>query len=145
MVVKIKKMSDTAIIPEKATEGSAGYDIYVDSDKPIEIPPHETIMIPSGIAMEIPDGYFGAIYPRSGISTKRGLRIANCVGVIDSDYRGPIGLPIHNDGRFTQTIEPYERVAQIIFQKYDDVSIVEVNELSKTERGYNGFGSTGTL
>lgn len=140
---KIKKISETAIIPTKATGGSAGFDFYTDTSEPVVIYPHETVMLTTGIALEIPEGYFGAIYPRSGISTKRGLRLANCVAVIDSDYRGAVGVPIHNDTNESKYVQPHERVAQIVFQKVEPIGIAEVDELSETKRGSGGFGSTG--
>lgn len=142
--IKVKKISETAIIPKKATDGSAGFDLYANIDKEVKIHPHETVMLSTGIVFEIPKGYFGAIYPRSGISSKRGIRIANCVGVIDSDYRGIVGLPMHNDTDFLGYVKPYERVAQIIFQKYEKVKLIESEKLSDTERGTGGFGSSGT-
>ena len=144
MEVKFKKLTDTAIIPTKATDGSAGYDLYIDYDGVTPVEPHTTVMFSTGIAIEIPKGCFGAIYPRSGVSSKLGLRLSNCVGVVDSDYRGNIGLPIHNDSYRIHYVEPHMRIAQIVFQKYEDVQLVEVEELSDTERGTGGFGSTGT-
>ena len=141
--IKIKKVTQTAIVPKRLSVGAAGYDLYVDSDKPIEIKPHETVMVQSNIAFEIPKNYFGAIYARSGLSTKQGLRPANCVGVIDSDYRGSVGLPIHNDTNETKVIQPYERVAQIVFQKALIVELELVESLEDTDRGNGGFGSTG--
>lgn len=141
--IKIKKTSLTAIIPQRQTIGSAGYDLYVDINAPVEIKPHETVMLQSGIAFEIPKGYFGAVYARSGLSTKQGIRPATCVSIIDSDYRGSVGVPLHNDTNETKIIQPGERVAQIVFQKAPDVELVLVDSLSETERGNNGFGSTG--
>ena len=143
MIIKIKKVSNTAIMPTQASAGSAGYDLYADIESPIEIKPHETVLIPSNIAFEIPKNYFGAIYARSGLSTKKGLRPATCVSVIDSDYRGSVGLPIHNDSEQVRTIEPYERIAQIVFQKALHADFVLVDELDDTDRGSGGFGSTG--
>jgi dUTP pyrophosphatase len=142
-VIKIKKVSETAVVPERQSIGAAGFDLYADIDKPIEIAPHETVLIQSGIAFEIPKNYFGAIYARSGISTRRGLRPATCVSVIDSDYRGSVGLPIHNDGECVGVIEPHERVAQIVFQKALIVDLELVDSLGDTDRGGNGFGSSG--
>ncbi len=142
-LIKIKKVTETAIVPEKLSIGAAGYDLYVDSDKPIEIHPHETVMVQSNIAFEIPKNYFGAIYARSGLSTKKGLRPATCVSVIDSDYRGSVGLPMHNDSNEVRIIKPHERVAQIVFQKALHVELELVESLGETDRGTNGFGSTG--
>lgn len=142
-IVKIKKVTDSAIIPKRSSDGAAGYDLSVDTSEPITIKPHETVMVQSNIAFEIPKGYFGAIYARSGISTKRGLRPATCVSVIDSDYRGSVGLPIHNDSEEVRVVQPHERVAQIVFQKALDVDLELVDSLEETDRGDNGFGSTG--
>ena len=138
-----KKITETAILPTKATNGSAGYDLYVDSDVEIEIPPHETRVLQTNIAFAIPEGLFGAIYARSGLSTKRGLRPSTCVSIIDSDYRGSVGLPMYNDSNETQVIQPYERVAQMVLQKAIPFEITLVDKLPETERGSDGFGSTG--
>ena len=142
-LIKVKKVTETAILPQRQSIGAAGYDLYADTDNQITIRPHETVMIQSNLAFEIPKGYFGAIYARSGLSTKKGIRPATCVSVIDSDYRGSVGLPIHNDSNEVRTIEPHERVAQIIFQKALIVDLELVDELDATDRGENGFGSTG--
>lgn len=141
--IKIKKTSETATIPQKMSGEAAGYDLYADNEQPITIKPHETVLIPSGIAFEIPKGYFGAIYARSGLSTKQGLRPATCVSVIDSDYRGTVGLPIHNDTNEEKVIQPHERVSQIIFQKHLECELELVDSLGETERADNGFGSSG--
>ena len=141
--MRIKKLTETAKIPTRATEGSVGYDLFVDVDSKVIIKPHETVMLPSNIAMEIPKGYFGAIYARSGLSTKQGLRPATCVSVIDSDYRGGVGLPIHNDTDEERIINPYERVAQLVIQEAYTPEIEVVDELSETDRGSDGFGSSG--
>ena len=138
-----KRLTETAIFPTKATDGSAGFDLYVDSDVPIEIPPHETKLLQTNIAFEIPDGFYGAIYARSGLATLRGLRPSTCVSIIDSDYRGSVGLPLYNDSSEPQIIQPYERVAQMIIQKAVPFKIVIVDSLPETDRGSNGFGSTG--
>lgn len=143
MEVKIKKLSENATIPTRGSIKSAGYDLYVATTEEKVIEPHTTRMFNTDLAIEFPEGYFGAVFPRSGISTKRGLRLANCVAVIDEDFRGNIGIPIHNDNDELRTIDPKERLAQIVFLPYKDVEFVEVEELSETERGDNGFGSTG--
>ena len=142
-IIRVKKVSQTAILPERLSIGAAGYDLYADNDEPIVIKPHETVMIQSNIAFEIPTGYFGAVYARSGLSTKNGLRPATCVSVIDSDYRGSVGLPIHNDSNFERIVQPHERVAQIVFQQALSVDFELVDSLEETERGNGGFGSTG--
>lgn len=142
--VSFKKLNNKAIKPSKGSEDAAGYDLYSCSSDPIVIKKHQTLKIGTGIAIEIPKGYFGAIFARSGIATKRGLRPANCVGVIDSDYRGEIIIAIHNDGHEKQVIEPYERIAQLVLIPYLPFTLEEVQALNSTERGAGGFGSTGT-
>lgn len=142
MEVKIKKLTPTAILPTRGSKNAAGYDLYADIEEELLIEPHKTVKLQTGLAMEIPEGYFGAVYARSGIATNKGLRPPNCVGVIDSDYRGNIGVAIHNDTNVTQTIFPHERIAQIVIMPYLEVEFIE-DELSDTERGVKGFGSTG--
>lgn len=142
-IIKVKKVSESAIVPTKQTIGSAGYDLYANINDAIEIRPHETVMIQSGLAFEIPRKYYGAIFARSGLATKQGLRPSTCVSVIDSDYRGNVGLPMHNDSDEVQLITPGERIAQIIFTPAVDVELRLVSSLSETERGENGFGSSG--
>ena len=141
--LKIKKVTQTAIIPQKKSEGAAGYDLCADIDEPVVIPPHETVILYSGLAFEIPKGYYGNIYARSGISTKRYLRPSTCVSVIDSDYRGNVGLPVHNDSNVEQVIYPHERVAQLVICKAEYFELEEVDSLPETDRGTGGFGSTG--
>lgn len=143
--IKIKKLRENAKIPTRGSSSAAGYDLYAENDECININPHETKMINTGLSLELPEGTFGAIYPRSGISSKRGLRLANCVGVIDSDYRGEIKVPIHNDTNEIQIIEVGERVAQLVLQSYIPMTFIEVDELNETSRGNNGFGSTGNI
>lgn len=109
----------------------------------LKIPPHSAVKINTGVSMEIPEGYFGAVYARSGISAKHGLRPANCVGVIDSDYRGDIIVVLRNDTGIYQCIRDCERIAQIVFQKFEEVNFIEVGSLSDTNRGDGGYGSTG--
>ena len=142
-IIKVKRVTETAILPERLSIGAAGYDLYTDNAEPVVIKPHETVMIQSNIAFEIPKNYFGAVYARSSLSTKKGLRPATCVSVIDSDYRGSVGLPIHNDSDNERIVEPHERVAQIVFQKALMVELELVDELEDTERSDGGFGSTG--
>lgn len=141
--VHVRKITKNATIPTKATEGSAGYDMYAQLDEPLVIPPYTGKMIKSGIALSIPDGYAGFIFARSGLSTKKGLRPSTCVSVIDSDYRGEIGLPIYNDSDEPQTINPNERIAQIVFLKVLKPEIEIVDSLDETDRGESGFGSSG--
>lgn len=141
--IKIKKLSDLAIIPERGSEYSAGVDLHAAISESIYISPHETIKIPTGLAMELPEGTFGAIFARSGLATKEGLAPATKVSVIDSDYRGEIGVPLHNDSNMSRLINPGERIAQLVLLPYIPIEFKEVDKLSDTDRGFNGFGSTG--
>lgn len=141
--IKIKKLTDTAKTPTRGSEHAAGYDLYADVKEDVQIKPHETAKIGTGLAMEIPDGYFGAIFARSGLASKEGLRPANCVGVCDSDYRGEYIVAIHNDSEKTRTITAGERIAQLVVMPYLPVTFDEVAELTDTNRGEGGFGSTG--
>ena len=143
MEIKIKKLHDNAKVPTKAHPTDAGFDLYACLGNNIYIYPHETIMIPIGFAWEIPEGYFGAVFARSGLATKQGLRPANCVGVIDSDYRGEIIVAVHNDSGINRTISNGDRIAQLVIMPYLAVNFVEVDDLADTDRGKNGFGSTG--
>lgn len=143
MEIKIKRLSDTAKIPTRESSCAAGYDLYADIPEDITINPHETMKINTGVAMEIPEGYFGGIAARSGLATKEGLRPANCYGIVDSDYRGQIIVALHNDSDIERVVTPQERIGQIIIQPYLNVTFCEVDDLTETERGSNGFGSTG--
>jgi len=148
MKLKVKKIKENAVIPTRGSVCAAGYDLYANSCQLraydlIGVNPHETVMIGTGIAVEIPDGYFGAIFARSGFAAKKGLRPANCVGVIDSDYRGEVIVALHNDTENVQYFNLGERVAQLVIMPYMDVEIEEA-ELDETARGADGFGSTGT-
>ena len=140
--LKIKKLDEKAIIPTYGTEYSAGADLYALLDEDLEIKPGETVMIGTGLAMAIPTGYAGLIYARSSLGFKKGLAPANKVGVIDSDYRGEIKVPLFNQSKETQIISKNERIAQIIFTPYLKVNFQETNELDDTTRGTGGFGST---
>lgn len=140
--MRIKRLSENAIVPTKGSQHAAGYDLY--STETVSIRPHETALIGTGWAMEFPIGYFGAIYARSGLATKEGLRPANCVGVIHSDYRGEVKVALHNDTNTLKTITAGDRIAQLIVMDYFFISdFEEVNVLSDTNRGEGGFGSTG--
>lgn len=143
MNIKTKRLSEEATIPTRGSEYSAGYDLYANIEKPVSIKPHETVKIGTGWAIEIPDGYFGAIFARSGLATKEGLRPANCTGVCDSDYRGEYIVAIHNDSDVVREIIPHERIAQLVVIPYLYVDFKETDELSDTSRGEGGFGSTG--
>lgn len=143
MKINIKKLTKTATIPTRQHEGDAGYDLYADIQEPVIIEPHTTEFIHTGIAIEIPDGYFGAVFARSGLASKQGLRPANCVGVCDSRYRGEYMVALHNDSNVEKTVSTGDRIAQLIVMPYLNVEFNEVDELSNTERGVGGFGSTG--
>lgn len=142
--INIKKLSSNAKIPSYATDCAAGCDLYSSSSEKISFNPGETKLIKTGIAMEIPLGYAGLIYARSGLATKRGLAPANKVGVIDSDYRGEIMVALHNHTNEVKEIDPYERIAQLVITPYVKGLFNEVDDLNETKRGENGFGSTGT-
>ena len=142
-VIPIKLLSDLATIPTRGSKYAAGYDLYAATATPIDIAPHSTVKINTDIAVELPEGTFGAVFARSGLSTKKGLRPSNCVGVIDADYRGNIIVALHNDTDEMQSIEPKERVAQFIVMDFNSVVFTPVDELNETERGDGGFGSTG--
>lgn len=141
--INLKRLNDLAKVPTRGSKYAAGYDLYAATDKIIDIAPHSTIKIGTGFAFEIPYGTFGAIFPRSGIATKRGLRPANCVGVVDADYRGEVIVALHNDTDEIQSIEPGERIAQLIILPYLAVDFNETDELSDTIRGASGFGDSG--
>ena len=143
MKVKIKKLNENAIIPTYGTEYSAGADLYALLDSSVEIAPHETTFIHTGISVEIPEGYCGLIFARSGLASKRGLAPANKVGVIDADYRGEIMVTLHNHSEIIATVEPCERIAQLAILPFLKAEFEEVDELSDTVRGAGGFGSTG--
>lgn len=143
MNVKIKKLNDKAIIPTRGSKQAAGSDIYACIDNEIQINPHETIKIPTGFATEMPNGTVALVYSRSGLATKKGLVICQGTAVIDSDYRGEWFIPLHNDTNKIQTVKPNDRIAQMIFTDFIVPEFTEANELSDTERGNGGFGSTG--
>lgn len=143
MELKIKKLNSNATIPSYGSKFAAGADLYSCEDE-LSFAPGETKLVHTGIAMEIPEGFVGLVYARSGIATKRGLAPANKVGVIDSDYRGEVMVALHNHSNETQTIAANERVAQIVIAPYLAVDFTEVDDLSDTLRGEGGFGSTGT-
>ena len=141
--IKVKKLNEFAKLPTRGSEYAAGYDLYAAIKEKIGIRPHETVKVGTGLSFELPEGTFAAIFARSGIATKRGLRPANCVGVIDSDYRGPVIVALHNDTEESQFIEPGERIAQMILLPYIEMKFNEVDELSDTSRGDTGFGASG--
>ena len=142
--VNVKKLVEEAVIPTYGSEYAAGADLYACIEEPVTIAPGETYLVKTGIAMEIPAGYAGLVYARSGLATKKGLAPANKVGVIDADYRGEIMVPLHNHGTKEATIEPKERIAQMIITPFLTAQYTEVDTLNETVRGESGFGSTGT-
>lgn len=143
--IKIKKLKENAIIPKRGSDYAAGYDLYACTgmNNGVKIWGGETRKIGTGISMAIPEGYFGAIFARSGLATKNGIRPANCVGVIDSDYRGEIIVALHNDSVDEFTVKDGERIAQLVIMPYLAVDFIETNALDETDRGIGGFGSTG--
>lgn len=143
MKINIKRLTETAILPDRGSAYAAGYDLFADVNESVEIQPHETKMIGTGLAMEIPEGYFGGIFARSGLSSKEGLRPANCVGVVDADYRGEVKVALHNDGEVVREIKAGQKIAQLVVVPFLGVEFDEVKELSETVRGAGGFGSTG--
>ena len=143
MNIKVKKLKPGATVPTMGSKFAAGADLYSAEDADVVIEPSETKFIGTGLAMEIPEGYVGLVYARSGLACKRGLAPANKVGVVDSDYRGEIKVALHNHGTEAQTVEKGERIAQMVIAPYLSVNYEEADELSETERGEGGFGSTG--
>jgi len=144
MQINIKKLSEKAVMPTYGSEYAAGADLYACIEEEVVIKPHQTVVIPTGIALELPIGYAGLIYARSGLATKKGLAPANKVGVVDCDYRGEVKVALHNHGEVEQTVAVGERVAQLVITPYITAKFVAVDELSQTARGAGGFGSTGT-
>ena len=143
MILKFKKLNDGATCPTYGTEYSAGADLY-NLNEAITILPHKTVLLHTGIAVEIPEGYCGLIFARSGLATKRGLAPANKVGVIDADYRGEVMVALHNHTDAPATVDAKERIAQLAIVPFLKVEFEEADELSDTVRGEGGFGSTGT-
>ena len=141
--MNFKKLNPKAVTPTHGSDEAAGWDIYACIDEPVTIHVGETVKIPSGLAFEVPNGYAGFMFARSGLATKEGLAPANKVGVCDSDYRGDYTVALHNQSGTDRVIEPQERIAQVVFMPYLKAELNEVNELSDTKRGDRGFGSTG--
>ena len=143
MQVKIKKLDERAKIPTYATEYSAGADVYMMDGDSVTVNPHETVMIRTGFAIEIPEGYAGLIFARSGLASKRGLAPANKVGVIDADYRGECMVALHNHTSSPVTVDGGERIAQLAIVPFLKAEFEAADSLSDTVRGEGGFGSTG--
>ena len=144
MKVRIKKLDERATVPTYGTEYSAGADLYNLAGETVTIPAHSTLLIHTGISAEIPEGYCGLIFARSGLASKRGLAPANKVGVIDADYRGEVMVALHNHSEHPASIDPGERIAQLAIVPFLKAEFELADELSDTVRGAGGFGSTGT-
>lgn len=142
-LIKYTKLNEYAQEPTRGSAAAAGYDLYAAAENPIMIPAHSTVKVGTGLAFELPENTFAAIFARSGLATKQGLRPANCVGICDSDYRGEYIVALHNDTNEEKYIEPNERIAQMVLMPYIPMMFKEVESLDKTKRGENGFGSTG--
>ena len=143
VTLQIKKLRPEAVLPTRGSEQAAGWDLYACTGGSVSIAPGETVMVGTGLSIAAPEGYFGAIFARSGLASKQGLRPANCVGVCDSDYRGEYIIPLHNDSGEIRTVNDGERIAQLIVMPYLAVEFQEVDALPDTQRGCAGFGSTG--
>lgn len=144
MEIKIKKLKETAVLPTRGSAAAAGYDLYacLDTDS-VTIKPNSNVKIGTGLSIAVPDGYFGAIFARSGLAAKENLRPANCVGVADSDYRGEYIVALHNDSDTERVVKNGDRIAQLVIMPFLSVEFTEVDELDETQRGAGGFGSTG--
>lgn len=143
MKVAIKKLNANAKIPVYGSEYAAGADLYACLEETVEVAAGATVVIPTGIALELPVGYAGLIYARSGLATKQGLAPANKVGVVDCDYRGEVKVALHNHSAEARTVSDGDRIAQLVIAPYITADFEEVENLSETERGEGGFGSTG--
>ena len=144
MNIQVKKLKSNAQLPTRGSAYAAGYDLYAcPEEDSVTIAPHTTAKIGTGLSIAVPEGYFGAVFARSGLASKQGLRPANCVGVCDSDYRGEYIVALHNDTDLEQTVNKGDRIAQLVVMPYLAVEFEEKDELSETERGAGGFGSTG--
>ena len=143
MKISVKKLRPDALLPTAGSAYAAGYDLYACMDAPVTVAPHTTEKIGTGLSVAVPEGWFGAVFARSGLAAKQGLRPANCVGVCDSDYRGEYIVAIHNDGDTPQTVSPGDRIAQLVILPYMTAEFEEAEELPATARGAGGFGSTG--
>ena len=143
--IAVKKLDERAVLPVYGSAYAAGADLYAVLDAPLAIAPGETKLVKTGLSMEIPEGYAGLIYARSGLASKRGLAPANKVGVVDADYRGEVMVALHNHSNSVQEVAPMDRIAQLVVAPFLKAEFVETEELSETVRGEGGFGSTGKL
>lgn len=142
-VISVMKLHPNAVLPSYGSAGAAGADLYACLEEALLVPPGESAWIPTGIALEIPDGYAGLIYARSGLACKQGLAPANKVGVVDSDYRGQVVVVLHNHSSETRTVSHGDRIAQLLITPVLTPSFTLAEELTTSERGEGGFGSTG--
>ena len=142
-VLKIEKLPHNNILPEYKTEGAAGMDLCAAISEPMELKPLERKLVPTGLKIELEHGYEAQVRPRSGLSIKHGITLINCVGTIDEDYRGEVCVPIVNISNETYTIQPDERIAQMVLARVEQAKLEVVTELTETTRGEGGFGSTG--
>ena len=144
-MVQIKKLRENASLPVRGSAFAAGYDLCacLEGDEAVIIPPHHTVKIGTGLAFALPEGTFGAVFARSGLASKQDLRPANCVGVVDSDYRGECFIALHNDSNEERTVRHGDRIAQLVLLPFLPMEFEEVDALSETARGEGGFGSTG--
>ena len=145
MILKIFRMEHNKSVPEYKTEGAAGMDLCAAITEPITLKPLERYLVPTGLKIELEHGYEAQIRPRSGLSIKHGISLINCVGTVDEDYRGEVCVGVVNLSNDTYTIQPDERIAQMIIAKVEQAKIEVVTELSETARGEGGFGSTGKV
>lgn len=144
MIIRVKRVREKGIVPKRATEGSAGADLFACIDQPLKINPGENSVVPTGIAIEITDKSYAAfVFARSGLGIKHGICLSNGVGVIDSDYRGEICVGLSNISQTPYTVEPGERIAQLVIMPVDCTQYEEAENIDSTERGAGGFGSTG--
>ena len=144
MEILVKKLRPQAKLPTRGSAAAAGYDLYACLEESVVIPPHATVPVGTGLSMAFEEGWFAAVFARSGLAMKKGLRPANCVGVCDADYRGEYIVALHNDSEEPRTVEPGERIAQMILLPCRELDFRETEELPETARGAGGFGSTGT-
>ena len=140
---KLKIVCKNDLLPAYQTKGAAGLDLYCKTDNRIVIEPKKTVKVDTGVKVQIPEGYFGAIYPRSSTGVKKKIMLSNTIGVNYSDYRGEIMIYLYNYGEESQTIENGDRIAQLVIQPYEQFEIEAVDSLDNTDRGEGGFGSTG--
>ncbi len=142
-VLKIERLPHNKNLPEYKTEGAAGMDLCAAIEEPLTLKPLERMLVPTGIKIELEHGYEAQVRPRSGLAIKHGISLVNCVGTIDEDYRGEVCVPVVNLSNETYTIQPQERIAQMIIARVEQAKIEVVAELTQTVRGAGGFGSTG--